>query len=89
MRIILDTDSTYAPCCYLLCLLDVSGDWDTRDESRTVLVQSDWDWPGIASTFGWTGDQDDPESIADAGEYLDSIAGDPGHAVDDPGYFGA
>tara|TARA_Y100000589_G_scaffold331494_1_gene385289 strand:- start:1218 stop:1484 length:267 start_codon:yes stop_codon:yes gene_type:complete len=87
MKIIIDTDSTYAPCAYLICAIDDSGDWDTRDESRTVLVQSDWDHPGIASTFGWTGDQDDPESITDAGEYLDSIAGDPAYAVEDPGYL--
>jgi hypothetical protein len=23
------------------------------DDGRTVLVQTDWDYPGTASTFGW------------------------------------
>jgi hypothetical protein len=31
--------------------------WDyviEHDDGRTLLVQSDWDCPGIASTFGWS-----------------------------------
>tara|TARA_R100001594_G_scaffold149492_1_gene207455 strand:- start:281 stop:595 length:315 start_codon:yes stop_codon:yes gene_type:complete len=102
MKIMIDTDSTYAPCAYLICALDDSGEWDTRDESRTVLVQSDWDYPGIASAFGWShpditggftdGTIDGPtatagDMITEAAEYLDSIAGDPACAVECPGYF--
>jgi hypothetical protein len=54
--ITVDRDGEYAPCCYLICR--VTGepgnyDWDTRDESNTVLIQTDWDYPGIASTFGF------------------------------------
>lgn len=31
--------------------------WDylvVNDDGRDSLIQSDWDYPGIASTFGWT-----------------------------------
>jgi hypothetical protein len=24
-----------------------------NDDGRTVLLQTDWDYPGVASTFGW------------------------------------
>jgi len=34
-----------APCC--------PGEIVAED-GRTVLVQTDWDWPGVASTFGWS-----------------------------------
>jgi hypothetical protein len=62
--IALDRDPDYAPCCYLICrvLNPEAGeghyDWDTRDEANTVPVQTDWDYPGIASTFGWTPEPD-------------------------------
>jgi len=79
-KIALDRDSAYAPCCYLLCkakrklsvLKDEKGkrhylwDWNTRDDKTTMLVQTDWDYPGVARSFGWnavagnfkTGDED-------------------------------
>jgi hypothetical protein len=25
-----------------------------NDDGRTVLVQTDWDYPGVARTFGWS-----------------------------------
>jgi len=25
-----------------------------NDDGRDMLVQSDWDYPGVASTFGWS-----------------------------------
>jgi hypothetical protein len=28
-------------------------DWNEHDEDNTVLVQSDWDFPGLATSFGW------------------------------------
>jgi hypothetical protein len=51
------------------------------DSGCDILVQTDWDFPGIASTFGWGGDCQD---IAGAVEYLDEHIGDE---VEDPGYF--
>tara|TARA_R100000234_G_scaffold110704_1_gene83244 strand:- start:996 stop:1280 length:285 start_codon:yes stop_codon:yes gene_type:complete len=74
--------------------------WDyiiESDSGQTVLIQSDWDYPGVASSFGWTacdcGETDGTvdcshktasEMIASAGEYLSENIG---AAVDDPGYF--
>ena len=26
---------------------------NTADERELILVQTDWDWPGVASSFGW------------------------------------
>lgn len=31
--------------------------WDyliVNDDGRDILIQTDWDYPGIASTFGWS-----------------------------------
>lgn len=39
-----DTDVN-APCC---------PGQIVNDDGRTVLVQADWDYPGVASTFGWS-----------------------------------
>ena len=33
-----------APCCLLA----------VADDGRSLLIQTDWDWPGFASDFGWT-----------------------------------
>lgn len=67
------------------------------EDGRDILIQSDWDYPGLASTFGWTpcecgttdGTVDCPHKtasrmIAEAQEFLDRHIGD---SVDDPGYF--
>ena len=27
---------------------------NSRNEGRTRLIQTDWDYPGVASTFGWS-----------------------------------
>jgi len=100
--ITVDRDPTYAPCCYLICR--VTGrrgayDWNTRDETNTVLVQTDWDYPGVASSFGWVpcrrgcgtdGTVDcahhtASKMIQSAGAYLDKIAGRK--FIEDPGYF--
>lgn len=84
--IAIDRDPSYAPCCYVLC--QCTGDpglmdWDTRDEEHTILVQTDWDYPGIARSFGWEGDDRDIEGAAD---YLDDCV-TWGKTVEDPGYF--
>jgi hypothetical protein len=64
---------------------------------RSILAQSDWEFPGLATTFGWTpcpcGTTDGTidcehrtvgDMIADAQDFLRAHAGD---TVDDPGYF--
>ena len=68
------------------------------DDGQDLLIQTDWDFPGIASTFGWTpcscGATDGTVScahkqagqmIAEAQAFLDDHIGDE---VEDPGYFG-
>lgn len=100
--IALEPGGSWAPCCYILCRLvgePGSLDWDERDEGNTRLVQTDWDWPGVASSFGWSpcdcgatdGTVDCAHKtasamIADAGAFLDDVAG-AFVVVDDPGYF--
>lgn len=44
MRITWNTDVN-APCCPGEIL---------AEDGRSVLVQTDWDYPGVASTFGWS-----------------------------------
>ena len=83
--ITVDRDPDYAPCCFLICKVTGkpgSYDWNTRDDANTVLVQTDYDWPGLARNFGWTGADTDIEL---AGEYLDEICGFG--FITDPGYF--
>ena len=75
--------------------------WDylvVNDETgESILIQTDWDYPGIASTFGFIpcecgetdGTVDCPhksatEMINEARDYLNSCIGE---SVDDPGYF--
>ena len=58
--------------------------WDyiiRHDDGRTKLIQTDYDYPGVASSFGWSGEQTD---IAGAQKYLDENIG---KKADDPGYF--
>lgn len=42
-------DSSYAPCAFLI----VPDDGDPYDDSSTVLVQTDWDYPGVAQSMSW------------------------------------
>ena len=64
---------------------------------REILVQTDWDFPGLASTFGWSpcscGATDGTvdcahktadEMIAAARDFLTAHVSD---TADDPGYF--
>lgn len=68
-----------------------------NEENECILVQSDWDWPGIASTFGWVpcpcGETDGTidckhrkasEMIQEAGRWIQDHYGE---VVEDPGYF--
>ena len=43
-KIYIDTNCK-APCCPCMIVDEASG--------RNLLVQTDWDFPGVASTFGW------------------------------------
>ena len=75
--------------------------WDyliaDNNSDQTRYIQTDWDYPGVATTFGWCAcdcgftdgtvdceHRTASEMITEAGEYLDDHIGD---TVDDPGYF--
>lgn len=95
MRVTIERDPAYAPCAYLI----VQEGASTRDESRTVLVQSDWDFPSLAANLGFVpcsecnstdGTVDCEhrtagEMIEAAALYLDTHLGE---LFEDPGYFG-
>lgn len=87
-----------------ISLEDGQFGWDyviTNNETgEDFLIQTDYDYPGIASTFGWPGHEhgetdgtvDCPvcgkkamEMINDAQKWLDDHIG---ATVEDPGYFG-
>jgi hypothetical protein len=95
-RITVDRDSQYAPCGYILCKVDDNGVYDMHGE-ETILVNVDWDFPCVASAFGYipcecgfTDGTVDCEHktvsymIYAAMNYLDEHLGD---VVEDPGYF--
>lgn len=84
-----------------------SGDfgWDfllVAEDGRDRLIKTDWDYPGIAETFGWNpcesgltdGTVDCPcecgkeasDMIDEAFDFLTEIA-DSEIEVEDPGYF--
>lgn len=44
MQITLEANPTDAPCCVKI----------KADDGRDHLVQTDYDWPGVASVFGWS-----------------------------------
>jgi len=77
------------------------GDFGTfllvAEDGRNLLCQTDWDFPGLACTFGWSpcpcgetdGTVDCPhrsadDMIADARDFLQERVGE---TTDDPGYF--
>lgn len=82
-------DEKYAPGCFILCRVTnpEAGpgkyDWDERDAQNTRLIQTDWDFPGLARTFGWDGYDADVDR---AREYLDECV-EEAKVVEDPGYF--
>lgn len=86
----------------MITLESGSFGWDyllVSDDGRSIPVVSDWEYPGIASTFGWEpchrvtdGTIDCPvcgqsasDLLASAQTYLDDHVGE---SVADPGYFG-
>jgi len=58
-----------------------------HDSGRDLLIQSDWDYPNTAYTFGWGPRRqfrNDTEEIQAAQKFLDRNIG---KRVEDPGYF--
>jgi hypothetical protein len=79
----------------------LEGDFGTfllrSEDGRDLLVQTDFDFPGVASTFGWSpcscGETDGTvdcdhqaadDMIAEARDFLQERIGS---TADDPGYF--
>jgi len=69
----------------------------TAEDGQDRLIQTDWDFPGIASTFGWSPcecvatdgtvacvHKNAGQMIAEAQAFLDEHIGED---VADPGYF--
>lgn len=87
MLIALDRNQSYGPGCYLLCRVlnpeagEGNYDWSDRGCVDTRLIQSNWDFPGVARSFGWNGEDSD---IKGAMEYLDNNIG---KVIEDTGYF--
>lgn len=73
MKITLDSNPGDAPGCLKI----------VAEDGRDMLVQTDWEWPGVASTFGW--------SIAYAGGYACDHQGTDGTVTcpkcDSPAHF--
>lgn len=44
MKIKLDSNPKDAPGCLKI----------VAEDGRALLIQTDWDWPGVASSFGWS-----------------------------------
>jgi len=91
MILLCETDVPNCPCK----VVKLDSEMNQTDES--ILIQTDWDYPGIASTFGWIpctcGETDGTidcshhtvsEMIQNARQYIEDHIGD---TVDDPGYF--
>ena len=53
MKYVIERDPAYAPCGYLLCKVDLQGQWSTRDEASTTLFDVDWDFPSLAGLVGY------------------------------------
>ncbi|MFO0964633.1 MAG: hypothetical protein U0793_03470 [Gemmataceae bacterium] len=83
--------------CGLFLLIPVHANGRRVRDLDAIAVQSDWDYPGVASSFGYvpcdcgrtdgTVDCDHRSAgdmIADAGEFLREHDGE---TIDDPGYF--
>ena len=77
--ITVDTNSNYAPGCYLICRCTGQKghyDWCTTDENNTVLIQSDYEFIGLAELFGCTINYYNinfDKQIAQAIKYLDRL----------------
>ena len=54
-------DSTYAPCAFLI----VRDGGDPYKEQDTVLIQTDWDYPGVAGRMGFSLCHSDTDGTVD------------------------
>ena len=97
-------DRSWAPCCFILCKVKDDGSINPRSEDAkdSMLVQLDYDFPGLAQAFGWQvpctcGASDGSvdceacgvtadDMISSARAYLYQCVED-GRQVEDPGYF--
>jgi hypothetical protein len=100
-KVVVAIDSEYAPCSFVVCRARPDGTWDMRDDENTRLVDSDWNYPSLASHFGWIpckyGCGTDgtvtcrhftaSQMMESAYDYMACVidAGCP--QIDDPGYF--
>jgi hypothetical protein len=87
-----------------IMLMDGHFGWDyilRHTDGRTALIQSDWEYPGVASNFGWVpccgsghtdGTVDCPDCGAKASDLIQSarewLDDHIGETIEDPGYFG-
>lgn len=87
-------DSKYAPCGFLL----VKAGGNPYHDADTVLFQSDWDWPGLASNLGYvpcecgytdgTVDCEHHKTIDMITAAYDYLMDHLEEEFEDPGYFG-
>ncbi len=90
MKIRLDSSNPKVPCGFLI----------VGDNDSDILIQTDWDFPGLASTFGWEGLSDHdgtdgtvtcPHCGKKAGAFIaeayDFLKENDGAEANDPGYF--
>jgi hypothetical protein len=101
MKIVAVRDPSYAPCGWLVCQVADDGTWNTRDDATTRLVDSDWDFPGLAANWGYVPCTPDcgtdgtvPCEDHPARTVGDMISGawdwleeHGSEPIDDPGYF--
>ena len=82
MKIRYEVNPREAPCAIL-----VRNDTD----ERTVLIQLDWDYPSLASTFGWQPDGTIDCSHKTASEHIREaftfLRSHEGEEAEDSGYF--
>jgi hypothetical protein len=93
-------EPTFAPCGFLVCKADAQGNHDPYG-SDTILIQSDWDFAGVASNWGWKPCQCDHSSTdgtvpcegcgKSVGDMLadafDFLVEHGDEPITDPGYF--
>ena len=86
-------DPTYAPCCFLIIRLTQDGQamaYRGENERNSVLVQTDYDYPGVARSFGASFED---HQISEAGDWLREHASRADYSwaaevtAEDPGYF--
>jgi len=92
-------DPSYAPCGFLVCCVDNNGEYDAYSDNPqdVALFQTDWEWPSLASNFGYvpckcghtdgTVDCEHKTASQMISDAFDWLCDHEGEIVDDPGYF--